>query len=121
MLTSLTYRYKTAEACSSRLSEMSHSLTDMIEEINLASNKLHTNNTSTSNSGSAARQGDPLAQIVRVLNSHLSQLQTIDDGARTLGQKVEQAQKDARVMGQNQGVNGAGWAEGFGRAYLGRS
>lgn len=113
--------YKTAEACSNRLSEMSHSLTDMIEEINIASNKLHSTTQSSSAPTGAARQDDPLAQIVRVLNSHLSQLQTIDDGARTLGQKVEQAQKEARVIGQNQGVNGAGWVEGFGRAYLGRS
>lgn len=112
-------RYKTAEACSTRLSEMSHSLTDMIEEINIASNKLSNTNNSASNA--AARQDDPLAQIVRVLNSHLLQLQTIDDGAKDLGRKVEQAQQEAKVLGQRQSVNGAGWVESFGRSYLGRS
>lgn len=96
---------------------MSHSLTDMIEEINVASNKLGPNQQASG----AAKQDDPLAQIVRVLNSHLSQLQTIDEGARTLGRKVEKAQQDAKVLGQKQGINGAGWIDGFGRAYLGRS
>lgn len=100
---------------------MSHSLTDMIEEINIASNKLHNNQQAPTSATGTSRQDDPLAQIVRVLNSHLSQLQTIDDGARTLGQKVEQAQKDAQVLGQSQGVSGAGWVESFGRSYLGRS
>lgn len=112
----LYYRYKTAEACSTRLSEMSHSLTDMIDEINLSSNKLSNN----SSSNTAANQDDPLAQIVRVLNSHLSQLQKIDEGAKDLGKKVESAQQEARVLGQRQSVNGAGWVESFGRSYLGR-
>lgn len=93
----------------------------MIEEINIASNKLHNNQAASTSATGTARQDDPLAQIVRVLNSHLSQLQTIDEGARTLGQKVEQAQKEAQVLGQSQGVNGGGWVESFGRSYLGRS
>lgn len=112
----MTNRYKTAEACSNRLTEMGHSLTDMIEEVNLASSKV----------GGGRQQGqtqdDPLAQIVRVLNAHLTQLQTIDSGATALQQRVDQAQKEARVLGQGAGVNaGAGWVEGFGRSYLGRS
>ena len=95
---------------------MQHNLTDMIDEINAASNKVNSSSSSTAN-----RQDDPLAQIVRVLNGHLSQLQSIDSGAATLQAKVEQAQTEARSLGQRQGVNGAAWVEGFGRSYLGRS
>ena len=114
LLTGL-YRYKSAENAANRLTGMQHSLTDMIEEINSASSKLNTNNSS-----SAARQDDPLAQIVRVLNGHLTQLQTIDEGAAALQSKVEQAQVEARQLGQSRGVDGGGWVEGFGRSYLGR-
>ena len=97
---------------------MGHSLTSMIEEINVASNKLTTNNQSASNA--SARQDDPLAQIVRVLNGHLQQLQTVDSGAADLGRRVEQAQREARVLEGRQGIRDGGWVEGFGRAYLGR-
>lgn len=95
---------------------MGHSLTSMIEEINVASSKLAGNKQT-----SAQRQDDPLAQIVRVLNGHLQQLQTIDAGAADLGKKVEQAQMEARVLGERQGIRDGGWIEGFGRSYLGRS
>ena len=97
---------------------MSHSLSDMIDEINSASSKL-----SLDGSG-APKQEDPLAQIVRVLNSHLLQLQSIDSGAAALKEKVEAAQRDARTLGgrngAGQGINGQGWLDGFGKSYLGR-
>lgn len=111
-------RYKTAEACSTRLTEMSHNLSSMIDEINSASSKL------TKPDTNATTAGDPLAQIVRVLNSHLQQLQTIDSGAAALAQKVEGAQREASTLGvQGRGVNGGAgqWLDGFGRSYLGRS
>lgn len=92
---------------------MSHSLTDMIEEVNAASSKL-------SGNSSASAADDPLAQIVRILNGHLTQLQSIDSGATQLQKKVEQAQKDARVVSDRSGINGGGWVEDFGRSYLGR-
>lgn len=94
---------------------MSHNLTSMIEEINAASTKLNSNNNRSSSS-----TGDPLAQIVRVLNSHLSQLQTIDEGSNALAARVEQAQKEARGLGERTGGAGGGWLDGFGRSYLGR-
>lgn len=107
--------YKSAELCANRLTDMGHSLTSMIEEINVASGKLG------SNSAAASQQkDDPLAQIVRVLNGHLQQLQTIDSGAAELGRKVEQAQKEARSLERGQGIRDQGWVEGFGRSYLGR-
>jgi nuclear pore complex protein Nup62 len=121
MVNDLTYelnRYKTAELCANRLTDMGHSLTSMIEEINVASGKLSSNNTA-SNAGQ--RQDDPLAQIVRVLNGHLQQLQAIDSGAADLGMKVELAQREARSLERGQGIRDQGWVEGFGRSYLGRS
>ena len=88
----------------------------MIEEINLASGKI-TTTTDPSNPSTAAT-ADPLAQIVRVLNGHLSQLQTIDAGAAALAEKVEVAQREARSLGGGGGQQT--WVEGFGRSYLGR-
>nr|POE69070.1 nucleoporin nsp1 [Quercus suber] len=79
---------------------MSHSLTDMIDEINRASTQLSSNNPTSKSS--ASRGDDPLTQIVRVLNGHLAQLQTIDAGAATLQGKVTAAQHDARSLGQSQ-------------------
>ena len=93
---------------------MGHNLTSMIEEINVASSKL----SSTKKSDASE---DPLAQIVRVLNGHLAQLQAIDKGAQALTIKVEQAQKVVGVAAGRNGVNGnKDWVEGFGRSYLGR-
>lgn len=101
---------------------MSHNLTSIIEEVNLASTNLHkSTRPASASTSSTAQQDDPLAQIVRVLNSHLVQLQGIDAGARELGEKVEAARGEARIAGVGMGVGGGGWVEGFGRAYLGRS
>ena len=93
---------------------MSHSLTSMIEEINAASSKLNSSNQQQT------KQDDPLAQIVRVLNGHLSQLQQIDQGAAALQKRVETAQKEARVLEGSRGIGGGGWVEDFGRSYGGR-
>jgi nuclear pore complex protein Nup62 len=48
-----------------------------------------------------------LSHIVRVLNSHLTQLQWIDENAMTLQAKVAEAQK----AGQSIGLNGYGGPE----------
>ncbi|KAI7387078.1 hypothetical protein KC332_g15027, partial [Hortaea werneckii] len=115
--------YKTAESCTTRLTEMQHSLTSMIDELNSSSTKL---SSTTASQQQQSATNDPLADIVRVLNSHLAQLQTIDEGASSLQGKVSQAQRDARQLGGSLGVgmNGGGdaggWVEGFGRSYLGR-
>ncbi|KAK0844833.1 FG-nucleoporin nsp1 [Friedmanniomyces endolithicus] len=116
--------YKTAEACSSRLTDMHHSLTDMIEEINSASSKLGSGSSqqqqqAQQSHGQTNGSGDPLADIVRVLNSHLAQLQAIDTGASELQGRVAAAQKEARGLGESSG-RGQSWVEGFGKSYLGR-
>lgn len=90
---------------------MSHDLTSMIDEINDAGRKLN-------KTGKAAND-DPLSQIVRVLNSHLMQLQTIDSGAAALQQKVAAAQKEARSLGRNGGLGGDG-VDDFLRSYMAR-
>ena len=70
-----------------------------------------------------------LSQVVRVLNSHLTQLQQIDQGAAALTLKVQEAQKATRGLGPIDGgvgrVRGIGnanseAADGFWRSYLGR-
>jgi nuclear pore complex protein Nup62 len=105
--------YKAAEACSDRLMEMNQSLTAMIEGINDASTKL---SSSSASSGKAAKDAgeDPLSQIVRVLNSHLAQLQVIDSGAADLTKRVEAAQVDAGVAGSRLGASMRGSMMGGG-------
>ncbi|KAF4548458.1 Nucleoporin NSP1-like protein [Elsinoe fawcettii] len=104
--------YRIAERCSSRLTSMSHDLTSMIEEINAASANVRQSNKS-------ANAADPLTQIVKVLNGHLSQLQLIDQGASQLQQKVSVAQREARAMSRN-GALGNDEVDAFARSYLGR-
>ncbi|KAK3617674.1 FG-nucleoporin nsp1 [Elasticomyces elasticus] len=111
--------YKTAEACSERLGEMHHSLADMIEEINAAGSKLGSGSGSGQRAQQQQRQDDPLAEIVRVLNGHLSQLQSIDVAASELQGRVKVAQRETRGLEGRVGEAG-GWVEGFGRSYLGR-
>lgn len=63
-----------------------------------------------------------LSQVVRVLNSHLTQLQQIDQGAAALQLKVAAAQKAGQNMGASNGFNGpiSDAADGFYRSYMGR-
>ncbi|KAI9817235.1 MAG: FG-nucleoporin nsp1 [Pycnora praestabilis] len=108
--------YKLAEKLSERLDEMGKDLTSMIEEINSASSTL----------SKTSRADDPvstllLSQIVRVLNSHLSQLQMIDQGAAALQAKVAAAQKAGQSLGPN-GYQGMGndAADDFYRSFMGK-
>jgi nuclear pore complex protein Nup62 len=70
-----------------------------------------------------------ISQIVRILNSHLSQLQTIDQGTAELQAKVAAAQKAGQSMGSRLGGYGQGGpniggggsaADDFYRSYMGR-
>ena len=81
--------YKLAEKLQDRLNELNKDLTEMIEEINSTSQTL-------SKSG---KPDDPLTKVVRVLNSQLAQLQSIDLGAKQLEQRIETAQKAGRPVG----------------------
>lgn len=63
-----------------------------------------------------------LSQVVRVLNSHLAQLQQIDQGAAALQAKVAAAQKAGQSIGPSNGLVGpsSDAADGFYRSYMGR-
>ncbi|CAF9929594.1 FG-nucleoporin nsp1 [Imshaugia aleurites] len=101
--------YQIASKLSERLDEMGKDLTTMIEEINDASSTL-------SKTGKA---DDPLTQVVRVLNSHLTQLQQIDQGAAALQLKVQEAQRTGQTLTSLSGPTSDA-ADGFYRSYMGR-
>ncbi|KAL8799418.1 MAG: hypothetical protein Q9182_005903 [Xanthomendoza sp. 2 TL-2023] len=104
--------YKLAEKLSMRLDDMGKDLGSMIEEINDASSSLNKH----------AKTDDPLSQVVRVLNSHLTQLQQIDQGATALKLKVAAAQQASQSLGPTNGYNGPNGdaADSFYRSFMGK-
>lgn len=123
--------YKMAEKLADKLDEMGRDLSTMIEAMNEASATLN----------KSTKSDDPvsyhkrylrirsllikifmqLSHIVRVLNSHLMQLQWIDQNAKTLQEKVDAAHK----LGQSMSASGLGGAESdaadhFYRSFMGR-
>jgi nuclear pore complex protein Nup62 len=103
--------YKLAERLTDRLDEMGKDLSKMIKEINDMSGTL----------SKGSKPDDPLSQIVRVLNGHLSQLQWIDTNASALQAKVAAAQKASANMASSQyGNPESDAAESFYRSYIGR-
>jgi nuclear pore complex protein Nup62 len=58
-----------------------------------------------------------LSRVVRVLNSHLSQLQKIDMDAALLQAKVHDAQKQTRTMGGNDWRIGSDPTEEFYKSF----
>jgi nuclear pore complex protein Nup62 len=118
--------YKLAEKLQDRLNELNKDLTEMIEEINRTSQDL----------SKTGKPDDPvsllfcviwvqanvkkLTKVVRVLNSQLSQLQLIDQGAQQLEDKIAKAHKETQRVGTN-GWNGLGTdpAEDFYRSLRG--
>jgi nuclear pore complex protein Nup62 len=122
-------RYKLAEKLSERLDDMGRDLSTMIEEIN-----------STSASLSKTDKADKpvnllkslfpdiiliyakITQIVRILNSHLAQLQQIDQGTASLQTKITAAQRSSRTLTIPDGSIGVGndAADDFHRSYFGR-
>lgn len=87
--------YHTAGRISDSLEMMSQDLTAMIQEIN---------NSSAAISQTANQADDPLSQVVRILNSHLLQLQDIDQGTAFLQTKVEAAKRERDTAGKK--ING---------------
>ncbi|EGE01618.1 nucleoporin Nsp1 [Trichophyton equinum CBS 127.97] len=109
--------YKLAERLSERLNEMGQDLTSMIEEVNTASATL----------SKTSKADEPISQIVRILNSHLSQLQLIDQGTAALRAKITASQKLGNSMSTFKngtpriaGSGSGGAAEDFYRSYMGR-
>lgn len=121
--------YKLAEKLGERLDDMGRDLQSMIEEVNAANASL----------GKSSKADEPVStaipsfmtqltvlqitQIVKILNSHLSQLQAIDQGTSALQNKVAAAQKAASGMNyMNGGMGGDNRAavDDFYRSYTGR-
>lgn len=104
--------YELAERLTERLDDMGKDLTSMIEEINDTSSSLNKN----------SKPEDPLSQVVKVLNSHLTQLQLIDQGTAALQAKVEAAQKATPGFGSSTGYKGptSDAADSFYKSYMGR-
>ncbi|KAI9053590.1 hypothetical protein LZ554_002544 [Drepanopeziza brunnea f. sp. 'monogermtubi'] len=85
--------YKLAEKLTDRLDDMGKNLSSMIDAINDASTTL----------SKTSKADDPLSHIVRVLNSHLTQLQWIDENATALQTKIAETQKASQNIGSNGG------------------
>lgn len=121
--------YRLAERLGERLDEMSRDLQSMVEEINAVNGEL----------GKTNKADEPvccsfhllnllliktqITQIVKILNSHLSQLQSIDQGTTVLQAKVTAAQKAASGMNYlNGSISGdnRGAVDDFYRSYMGR-
>lgn len=129
--------YKTAEAISERLDEMGQGLTEMIEEVNSTSASLSKTNradepVSRLNVIYCVIQGTndgptQISQIVRILNSHLSQLLVIDKDTSDLQAKVAAAQKAGQSISSrlgyaagSPGKGGSSVVDDFHRSFMGR-
>ncbi|RMZ89139.1 hypothetical protein DV736_g3635, partial [Chaetothyriales sp. CBS 134916] len=104
--------YKLAEKLQERLDDMSRDLETMVEEVNAANASLHKN----------GKADEPITQIVRILNTHLSQLQVIDQGTAALQKKMADSQKAAHGLAYLPGANSEARAavDDFYRSYIGR-
>jgi nuclear pore complex protein Nup62 len=124
--------YRLAEKVTSKLDEMNNDLGDVIGEINDVASKLTkvkqgedpVSEKSTPLKASAIRllTEMQLSQVVRVLNAHLQQLQTIDVSTSTLEAKVQAAKREARLSGVFNGHQGLGSdpAEDFYKSFMSR-
>ncbi|PHH83642.1 hypothetical protein CDD82_6088 [Ophiocordyceps australis] len=102
--------YKLAEKMTQQLDEKSRDLSKMVKEINDISGTL----------SKGVKAEDPLSQIVRVLNGHLTQLQWIDTNTAALTAKVAAAHKAASAFNHNHAGIDNDAAESFYRSYMGR-
>lgn len=98
--------YKAAEKLGERLNELNQDLGEMIEEVNAVTGNLSRGKADDPVShivlhplSDHANASVQLSQVVRVLNSHLLQLQKIDEGAQNLQRQVQAAQHDSRRTG----------------------
>ncbi|RMZ85421.1 hypothetical protein DV737_g792, partial [Chaetothyriales sp. CBS 132003] len=104
--------YKLAEKLQERLDDMGRDLETMVDEVNAANASLHKN----------GKADEPITQIVRILNTHLSQLRAIDQGTAALQKKMADARKAAHGLAYLPGTNSEARAavDDFYRSYIGR-
>jgi len=127
--------YQMAEKLTERLDGLNKDLGDVIEEVNGVSGLLSKSagpddqvcysSLSTTQWGVFANLNKQLSQIVKVLNSHLQQLQLIDQNTLQLQAKVDAAKKESKSLNASTGANG--WhgvgtdpAEDFYKSFMGR-
>lgn len=123
--------YKLAEKLSERLDEMEKDLGSMVEEVNAANASLSRNgkgdepvSVAVWHPAISETNEIQITQIVKILNSHLVQLQTIDQGTQALQEKIATAQKAASQLGYLNGSslsgNSGAAVQDFYRSYMGR-
>ena len=121
--------YKLAEKLQERLDDMGRDLEGMVEEVNAANASLSKNGKGDEPVRNTKYLQNEykltniqITQIVRILNTHLSQLQNIDHGTAELQKKVAEAQKAANGLGYLNGANGEAKSavDDFYRSYMGR-
>ena len=125
--------YKLAERLGERLDEMEKDLGSMVEEVNAANASLSRNGKGDEPVSTRCPISRPvlrlttlqITQIVKILNSHLIQLQAIDQGTQALQEKIVTAQKSASQVGYLNGGsslsgNNNGAVQDFYRSFMGR-
>ncbi|KAI5301914.1 FG-nucleoporin nsp1 [Ascosphaera pollenicola] len=97
--------YKLAERVSDRLNSMNQDLTSIIEEINTTSTSLN----------KSSNADEPVSQIVRILNAHLTQLQAIDQDTAALRARISASQRlgDSLSGNMNGGFGASTRSNGF--------
>ncbi|KAJ1946423.1 FG-nucleoporin nsp1 [Kickxella alabastrina] len=76
--------YSSAERLNMQLDEIARRLTTLVEDVNGISN---------ANTEAEGQRGDPFAQIVQILNAHLTSLEWVDSQTEALQERVKTAQK----------------------------
>ncbi|KAJ2799657.1 FG-nucleoporin nsp1 [Coemansia guatemalensis] len=89
--------YSSAERLNQQLDELSRRLTTLVEDVNGISNASAPATSKDSGDGQQERGGaaavDPFAQIVQILNAHLTSLEWIDTQTAQLQERVSTAQR----------------------------
>ncbi|KAJ2379004.1 FG-nucleoporin nsp1 [Coemansia sp. RSA 2607] len=104
--------YSSAERLNTQLDELTRRLTTLVEDVNGITNASTGENDSQKQSSRAA---DPFAQIVQILNAHLSSLEWIDSQTEQLQERVKNAQRVHQEV-EAQQADIAGNGAGFGAA-----
>ncbi len=81
--------YGLAESLNAHLDETARNLRSMIEEVNELTSPATANGSARSGDNRLGQAEDPVAQIVGILNAHLTSLKWIDDTSVSLRAKLE--------------------------------
>ncbi|KAJ2385402.1 FG-nucleoporin nsp1, partial [Coemansia sp. RSA 2559] len=80
--------YSSAERLNTQLDELARRLTTLVEDVNGISNA-----SSSATADADAQRADPFAQIVEILNAHLTSLEWVDSQTTQLQDRVKTAQR----------------------------